>query len=113
MHILAEDVLDSLEPHEGRRHDHHLSTLNRARETLQRCLSLSKEFGEETRLGGLLKSDAIESIAKMLKDLEVQLEQLTESPPLPQSDLIPPYAPDSGSGVQSTTNNDHPRPLRV
>ncbi|KAI0000124.1 hypothetical protein BJV74DRAFT_882794 [Russula compacta] len=38
----------------------------------------------------------------MLKDLEVQLEeQLTESPPLPQSDLVPPlstYAPDSGSG---------------
>jgi hypothetical protein len=42
---------------------------HRARETLKRCLSSSKEFSEDIHLWGLMKSDAMESMARLLKGL--------------------------------------------
>ncbi|KAI0252557.1 hypothetical protein BJV78DRAFT_344161 [Lactifluus subvellereus] len=109
MNILAEDVLDCISSPSAESHGVNLSILERARETLKRCLSLSKAFGADTQLDGLMKSEALESMLKMLKDLDTHLAQYTASHPQPQSDPNSPpntHTPAPVEGIQSTTNED-------
>jgi len=94
MNILAEDVLVRVSSNQTESQGHDLSILTDARETLKRCLSLSEQFGGDNRFGGLAKSDAMESIARMLKGLDAKLQGLTMSQPQPGPDLhSPPHTP--------------------
>ena len=108
MNILAEDVLGCIPP-SAESHGVDLSILKRAHEMLNRCLSLSKKFGANTQLGGLMKSEAMESMLKMMTDLDTRLAQHTASHPQPPSDPNSPpnaHTPAPVEGIQSTTNED-------
>jgi hypothetical protein len=94
MNILAEDVLDRISSNQTESQGHDLSILTDARETLKRCLSLSEQFGGDNRFRGLAKSDAMESIARMLKGLDAKLQGFTASQSQPGPDLdSPPHIP--------------------
>lgn len=104
MNILAKDVLDRISSNQTEPQAHDLSILTDVRETLKRCLSLSEQFGGDNRFGGLAKSDAMESIARMLTGLDAKLQGLTTSQRQPGPDLrSPPHtpAPEPPVGTQS------------
>ena len=105
MHIMAEDVADSissLPPTDHQGPD--LSVLERAHGLLKRCLTLSKQCGADAHLGGLMRSDAFDSLVKILDGLDTKLAQHAESHPRPES-LVHVHRPDEE--VQATTHEDN------
>ena len=86
MNILAGDIVDRISDPTLESQGYHVSILNDARKSLQRCLTLTKEFGGDAQFG-LGKGGAMDSLIKRLKDLDEKLGALIES--YPQSDPLP------------------------
>ncbi|KAH8979104.1 hypothetical protein EDB86DRAFT_804539 [Lactarius hatsudake] len=85
MNILAEDVVDTISSLPSTEHQgSDLSVLKRAHGLLERCLTLSKQCGADTHLGGLMRSDALDSLVKILEGLDTQLAQHADSHPHPE-----------------------------
>jgi hypothetical protein len=85
MNLLAEDVVESISSTPTGHQGPDLSALKSAHELLGRCLSLSQQFGADPHFGGLMKSDALDSLVKILEGLEVKLAQHPDSHPRPES----------------------------
>jgi hypothetical protein len=85
MNLLAEDVVDSISSAPTDHQGPDLSALKSARELLERCLSLSQQFGADPHFGGLMKSDALNSLVKILEGLDAELAQHTDPHPRPES----------------------------
>ncbi|KAH9026178.1 hypothetical protein EDB85DRAFT_2291956 [Lactarius pseudohatsudake] len=104
MNILAEDVVDTISSLPSTEHQGpDLSVLERAQGLLNRCLTLSKQCGADTHLGGLMRSDALDSLAKILEGLHTKLAQHASSHPHPEPSAHL-HGPDEG--VQLTTHED-------
>ncbi|KAI9438692.1 hypothetical protein H4582DRAFT_191290, partial [Lactarius indigo] len=102
MNILAEGVINSISSRTTMKHQSlYLSALDRARRTLERCLSLSKRCGADTRLG-LLRSDAFDSLTKLLGDLNDRLARHVVPSPHPESHA---YAHSVNQGMESMTED--------
>ena len=97
MTLLAEDVADSISSPPTDHQGLDLSVLKSAHGLLERCLTLSKQCGVDPQLGGLMKSDAFNSLLKILEGLDTKLSQHPES-------LAHVHGPDEE--VQSTTHED-------
>jgi hypothetical protein len=87
MHILAEDVADSIPSHPPTEHQgpEDLSVLKRAHGLLKRCMTLSKQYGADAHLGGFMRGGALDSLVKILDDLDTRLSQHAELHPHPES----------------------------
>ncbi|KAN0127125.1 hypothetical protein V8E53_015063 [Lactarius tabidus] len=85
MNLLAEDVVDSMSSAPTDHQGPDLSALKSARDLLERCLSLSQQFGADPNFGGLMKSDALNSLVKILEGLDAELAQHTDPHPRPGS----------------------------
>ena len=85
MNLLAEDVFDSISSAPTDHQGPDLSVLESARGLLERCLSLSQQCGADPHFGGFMKSDALDSLVKILEGLEVKLAQHADSRPRPES----------------------------
>ncbi|KAI9466232.1 hypothetical protein BJY52DRAFT_335619 [Lactarius psammicola] len=104
MIILAGDVVDSvssLPPTEHLGPD--LSVLKRAHELLERCLTPSEQCGADTHLGGPMRSDALNSLVRILEDLNTGLAQHADPHPHAESSV---YVHGPDDEVQSTTRED-------
>jgi len=87
MNILAKDVVERISDPASESQDYR-SILNDARKSLQRCLTLTKEFGGDAQFGGL---DAIDSIIRRLEELIASYPQSDSHPPadtdLPENEV--------------------------
>jgi len=80
--ILAEGVIDGISsPPRTRQQGRDLSILNDTPRTLVRCLSLSKHCGVDTHLAGLMRGDSLDSLIKVLGDLDGRLGRHAHSHP--------------------------------
>ncbi len=104
MIILAENVVDSISPLPPTEYQvPDLSVLKRAHGLLERCLTLSEQCGADTHLGGLMRSDASNSLVKLLKGINTRLVQHAASHPHPES---PAHVHGLDEEVQLTTHGD-------
>ncbi|KAI9458565.1 hypothetical protein BJY52DRAFT_411412 [Lactarius psammicola] len=85
MNILAEDVIGSISSSPMEHQGPDLSVLKRAQELLKRCMALSRKCGADTHLGGLMRSDALNSLVKILENIDTRLTQHTDSHTRPES----------------------------
>ena len=104
MNILAEGVVDSISSHPPTKHQSlYLSILDNTRRTLERCLSLSKQCGADAHPGGLMKNDALDSLTKILGDVNSRLARHAVSHPHPKSHA---HAQSVNQGTQFMTDED-------
>jgi len=112
MNILAEDVVDRISDPALESQGYHVSILNDARKSLQRCLTLTKEFGGDAQFGGLGKGGAMDSIIKRLRDLGGKLEALIASHPQPDTlPLADTHSPAPENEVEQSRDSHEPRSL--
>jgi len=78
MNILAKDVVDRISDPASESQGYHVSILEQAYKSLQKCLTLTKEFGGDAQFGVL---DAINSIIRRLEDLMAPYPELNSHPP--------------------------------
>ncbi|KAH9003507.1 hypothetical protein EDB86DRAFT_3073295 [Lactarius hatsudake] len=107
MNILAERVINSISSCPTTKHRSlYLSVLDHACRTLERCLSLSTQCGADTRLGHILRSDALDSLTKILGDLNGRLARHVVPGPHPESHAHPQSV---NEGMQFMTDEDRIR----